>query len=53
MDSFFHGQTCAECAVNLFKKVKDYEKFFCIHNFLYGITYNSEQTDGKGKPAAE
>lgn len=38
MDSFFHGQTCAECAVNLFKKVKDYEKCFCIRNFLYGIT---------------
>jgi len=38
MDSFFHGQTCAECAVNLFKKVKDYEKCFCIQNFLYEIT---------------
>ena len=47
MDSFFHGRTCAECAVNLFKKVKDYEKCFCIQNFCMELHKIQSKLTGK------
>lgn len=47
MDSFFHGQTCAECAVNLFKKVKDYENFFVFKIFCIELHKIQSKLTGK------
>ena len=47
MDSFFHGQTCAECAVNLFKKWKIMKNVFAFKIFCIELHKIQSKLTGK------